>query len=128
MPIFLYGVLLQGADRWPFLAGLGEGRAAQTRGELYAIEDAAGWYPALTPGQGVVHGMLHDTGNVDLAEVDAFEGAEYHRTQIIVDEAGTRYEAQAYLWRAQLPECAEPIVHGDFNRWLTETCCCPFSA
>ena len=128
MRLFFYGVLLQGADRWPFLAGLGAGCAARTRGTLYAISDPQGWYPALKPGDGIVHGMLFDAGRVDLAAVDAFEGEEYHRAPVAVDAAAGRLDAQAYLWCAPLPDGAELIVHGDFNRWLADNGRAAFSS
>lgn len=128
MDLFLYGVLMRGAAAWPFLAGLGAGRAARTYGALFAIPDPQGWYPALLPGNDVVHGLLHDAGRVDLAAVDAFEGAEYRRGSVMVEVAGQTVAAQAYLWQGVLPGGAQQIAHGDFARWLAETGRAPFGS
>ncbi|HMO69548.1 MAG TPA: gamma-glutamylcyclotransferase, partial [Novosphingobium sp.] len=50
---------------------------ATVPGALFAIPDAAGWYPALLPGDGLVHGTLHAAGPdfaaTDLAAIDGFE-------------------------------------------------------
>jgi gamma-glutamylcyclotransferase (GGCT)/AIG2-like uncharacterized protein YtfP len=125
--LFLYGVLREGVGDWPFLAGLGLGAPATTTGALYAIPDPGGWFPALILTQArfstAVHGTLHETGSVDLAAVDAFEGVEYARQPVPVDgwDARGETEADAYVWTADLPEGAEPITHGDFVRWLEET-------
>lgn len=128
MRLFFYGVLLQGAEQWPFLQGLGEGRAAHTQGALYAIPDPQGWYPALIAGQGTVQGSVFDAGKVDLAAIDHFEGEEYSGRPIMVDAGGYATPAQAYLWQGVLPKKAERIAHGDFNRWLKEGGRAAFSA
>lgn len=130
MRLFFYGVLREGLGDWPFLAGIGPGRAATTSGALFAIADPQGWYPALRHGQGPgwteVVGTLHDARGVDLAAVDAFEGADYARRPIPVRCAGETLGAEAYLWAAPLPPGAPPIAHGDFARWLAETGHAPF--
>ncbi|MEE4154430.1 MAG: gamma-glutamylcyclotransferase family protein, partial [Erythrobacter sp.] len=116
-----------GVGDWPFLAGLGLGAPATTTGALYAIPDPQGWYPALILTQAryavSVVGTLHEAGAVDLAAVDAFEGAEYRRQAVPVDgwDGFGETVAQAYVWTGDLPEGAEPIEHGDFVRWLAET-------
>lgn len=134
--LFFYGILQDGlgpdGGDWPFLAGLGLGAPATTMGALYGIpasdgQSETGWYPALIPTQArfasVVHGMIHDAGHVDLAAVDAFEGADYTRTAIPVDgwDGYGETQADAYLWTADLPEGAEPIASGNFAEWLKET-------
>jgi gamma-glutamylcyclotransferase (GGCT)/AIG2-like uncharacterized protein YtfP len=128
--LFLYGVLREGLGDWPFLAGLGPGRPAQTSGDLFAIADPHGWYPALRHGQGPgwaeVVGTLHDAQAVDLAAVDAFEGPDYTRRRIPVWFAGETITADAYLWTAPFPAGALWIAHGDFARWLAETGLTPF--
>jgi gamma-glutamylcyclotransferase (GGCT)/AIG2-like uncharacterized protein YtfP len=152
MHLFFYGVLLEGLGDWPFLNGIGPGRAATTRGRLFAIQDDSGWYPALVPGEGVVHGAVHAAGGADIAAMDDFEGTDYDRREIDVylgsdaarglhpsarilpgDHPGGRVEgaggqaaainlrAHAYCFNAALTAQAEPIVHGDFARWLIET-------
>jgi gamma-glutamylcyclotransferase (GGCT)/AIG2-like uncharacterized protein YtfP len=132
MRLFLYGVLRAGLGDWPFLAGLGPGSPATAAGELYAIPDAGGWYPALVLAQGhaatTVHGTNHAVGTVDLAAIDAFEGLDYARMAVPVDRgkgaAGT--SAHAYIWTSRLPDRALAIPHGDFVRWLAETGHAPF--
>lgn len=126
MKLFLYGVLREGVGDWPFLAGLGLGAPATTPGALFAIPDPQGWYPALvlTQARFATHvtGTLHDADAVDLAAVDAFEGADYARQEIVVDGwEGGGSTGQAYVWTGKLPDNAERIAHGDFVRWLAET-------
>lgn len=117
---------------WPFLSGLGLGAPATTQGALYAIpasegQSETGWYPALIPTQArfatIVHGTIHDAGDVDLAAIDAFEGADYARTPVAVDgwDGYGETEADAYVWVADLPAGAEPIASGNFADWLNET-------
>ena len=125
--IFFYGVLQEGLGDWPFLAGLGLGAPATTQGALYAIPTEDGWYPALIPTQArfatAVHGTIHEVGEIDLAAVDAFEGADYHRQPVSVDgwDGFGETLADAYVWTADLPEGAEPIASGNFVEWLRET-------
>ena len=125
MHLFFYGVLLQGSAVWPFLRGLGPGRPATTRGALYALPDPLGWYPALIPGEGsgagVILGRVHEAGGIDLDALDAFEGADYARRPVPVEVDGASHWAEAYVWAAPLPPGAQPIVQGDFRRWLGET-------
>jgi gamma-glutamylcyclotransferase (GGCT)/AIG2-like uncharacterized protein YtfP len=121
MQLFFYGVLREGLGDWPFLAGIGPGRAATTSGIIFAIPDAAGWYPALLPGDGVVQGAIHDRGGADLAAMDEFEGSRYRRQEVLVTVGARLVTAQAYLWIDALPTGAEPIAHGDFARWLADT-------
>lgn len=125
--LFFYGVLQENVARWSFLGGLGPGVAASTRGMLYAIPSGPTWYPALIPTEVreavEVRGMIHEAGLVDLAEIDAFEGADYERQRLNIarlDGSGAT-KADTYVWIAQLPTWAELIAHGDFARWLEET-------
>lgn len=125
--LFFYGVLQEGFGDWPFLTGLGLGAPATVQGALYAIPDESGWYPALIPTQArfatAVHGTLHEAGEVDLALVDAFEGADYARQSLEVDgwDGFGETRADAYVWTAELPASAEPIASGNFAEWLAET-------
>ncbi|MDJ0979531.1 MAG: gamma-glutamylcyclotransferase family protein [Erythrobacter sp.] len=131
--LFFYGVLREGVGDWPFLQGLGLGLPATTTGALYAIPAGDQWYPALILTQArfstIVHGTIHEAGSVDLAAIDAFEGADYTRQPIEVDgwDGYGDTLAQAYVWTAGLPENAVPIPHGDFVRWLEETGNTPLS-
>ena len=129
--LFFYGVLQEGlgpdGGDWPFLRGLGMGAPATTTGALYAIPAASGWHPALIPTQArystVVHGMIHEAGDVDLAAVDAFEGPDYTRQPVPVDgwDGYGETRADAYVWTAELPPGAEPIAGGNFAEWLKQT-------
>lgn len=127
MHLFFYGVLRGDVAQWPFLAGLGPGLPATSSGALYAIPDPRGWYPALTPGEGVVHGICHEAGSVDLATIDAFEGEDYRRSKVLAEIACGTITAAAYLWRSPLPKNAKVISSGDFAGWLAETGSTPFS-
>ena len=108
--LFFYGVLREGLGDWPFLDGIGPGRPAKAHGRLFAIGTPQGWYPALLPGEGIVHGACHSAGGADLAAMDAFEGADYERRPIAVDVGGLAHRADAYLWTSELPEGAGPTV------------------
>ncbi len=129
--LFLYGILQDGlgpdGGDWPFLKGLGQGFPATTTGALFAIPASDGWFPALIRAQGqitaIIHGAIHEASAVDIAAVDAFEGAEYTRMAIPVDGRQARgvAAAHAYVWTAPLPDSAEPIAHGNFAQWLEDT-------
>ncbi len=129
--LFFYGVLQEGlgpdGGDWPFLRGLGLGAPATVQGALYAIPAESGWFPALIPTQArfatIVHGSIHEASEVDIAAIDAFEGAEYTRQAISVDgwDGYGDTQADAYVWTAPLPEDAEPIASGNFAEWLKET-------
>lgn len=131
MHVFFYGTLMAPA-RNPVArtihARLGPGTPATTPGQLYAIPDPAGWYPALIPGEGVVHGQLHAADGLtaeDIARIDAWEGydpaapggGDYARAALAVGDK----VAQAYVWIAPLPPGAVPIPEGDFAAWLAHT-------
>ena len=118
--LFFYGVLMAGIAPPPvrrLLAGLGRGRPATSRGRLFAVDEPGGAYPAMVPGDGLVRGMLHEAGAVDLAGLDAFEGSDYARTAITVRCEGEDRTAEAYIWIAAT-QGLEPIPDGDFARWL----------
>lgn len=131
MQLFLYGVLREGLGEWPFLAGLGPGRDAQASGQLFAIADPHGWYPAMLPlddsQSGAVIGTLHAAEGVNLAAVDVFEGSDYVRRTIRVQTDDGIASADVYLWAGSLPADAQCIVHGDFARWLGETGRTPYA-
>jgi len=127
MHLFFYGILQGEVAQGPvrdLLAGIGPGVRATARGDLYAVRNEAGAYPAMVAGGGEVRGMLHEAGSVDLAALDVFEGPEYRRTEI---EVGGGQVAQAYLW-AGSTDGLESIVHGEFARWLRENGLSAYSA
>lgn len=121
--LFFYGVLI--ADIAPppvrkLLAGLGPGRPATVRGDLYGVDDPEGAHPAMVPGNGVVKGVLHEAGSVDLAGLDAFEGADYARRPVVATCEDQDVAAEAYIWVAPTAGLA-PIADGDFARWLAQS-------
>ena len=122
MRLFLYGTLAAAtanpvaAAAHRHLLPLGP---AQASGTLHAIPDPAGWYPALVPGIGPVHGHIFAAqATLDLAALDAYEGPDYCRTEIRLTDGTT---AEAWLWQSPLPPGTLLIPHGNFARWLTET-------
>ena len=137
MRFFFYGTLQHGNanpvaraahDR---LTSLGE---ATTRGRLYAVREASGWYPVLLPGQGTVQGALYETRpgftKSDLAMLDAWEdfdprrpfGSLYIRRLLSVgDRQDRKHYAHAYVYNRKLPRSARRIAGGDFNSWLART-------
>jgi gamma-glutamylcyclotransferase (GGCT)/AIG2-like uncharacterized protein YtfP len=133
LSFFFYGTLLDGSDNpvaqevHRLLEPCG---AASARGDLFAVPDAAGWFPALVPGDGVVHGRLYAprTGfsAADLARLDAYEDFDplqretslYVREVVRLNDGQT---TQAYLFNQLLPEGARAIPGGDFRAWLAET-------
>ncbi len=129
--LFFYGVLQEGlgpdGGDWPFLRGLGLGAPATVQGALYAIPAGSGWHPALILTQArystIIHGTIYDASEVDIAAVDAFEGADYARQSISVDgwDGYGETQADAYIWTADLPPGAEVIASGNFAEWLKET-------
>ena len=133
MRFFFYGTLLDGSDN-PVAQSIHalltpEGPAA-VRGRLHAIPDGAGWFPALLPGDGLVHGRTFRASasfaDADLARMDAYEDFDpaapdrslYLRRELELAGGGV---AQAYRFNQPLPEGSLPIPHGDFRRWLDET-------
>jgi len=69
-----------------------------------------------------VHGLLVETlptfTEADLAALDAYEGADYRRQDVPVDDGGLVFMAHAWLWQGALPADAEALPHGDFFAWL----------
>lgn len=133
---FFYGTLMAGSGH-PVASAL-HARLhplgpATVPGALFAIPDPLGWYPALLPGEGAVHGTIHAAGPdfsaQDLAAIDAFEdfdpadpsGSLYCRLVLPVrPDGGQEVEAQAYRYNRPLPEGALPIRGGDFAAFVRE--------
>jgi gamma-glutamylcyclotransferase (GGCT)/AIG2-like uncharacterized protein YtfP len=95
---------------------------ATIQGNLYAIGDPAGWYPALLLGAGRVEGQVYETlpefAEVDLVQLDAYEGADYSRRTVRIEPFG---DVQLYFWATPLPAGSEPVPGGNFAEWLLAT-------
>src|SRR5690349_4472812 len=96
--LFVYGTLVPGG-KWhdvvaPWVAG---SRTAQVRGRLY---DTGAGYPAarFDAGDRDVHGVVLRLRDPDaaLAHLDAFEGPEYERVEVVTSAGET---ALTYQWR-----------------------------
>lgn len=133
MRFFFYGTLVAGSDNAVAAAAHGLLRdlgPATTPGTLQAVREPQGWYPALLPGAGLVHGRLYAAaagfGEAELARLDAYEdfdpadpaGSLYLRETIVATRGGSPVEAQAYRFNQPLPSGARPIADGDFSAWL----------
>jgi len=132
--LFLYGTLLQCACNAVAVRlhrHLEPGLPAWVAGQLFAIPDPDGWYPALVPGEGTVRGMVHDLApGFDaelLADLDAYEGlhedgsGEYRRQMIAVATAAGEVSAAAYVYNAELPAGARLLPEGDFSEFLARS-------
>ncbi|MBC2667495.1 gamma-glutamylcyclotransferase [Novosphingobium flavum] len=127
MRFFLYGTLLAGSGNGvatDLHRKLAPGSPAEARGSLFAVPDPDGWYPALMhdPEGGPVRGVMHETlppfSEADLAALDAYEGADYVRAEIPVEDGGLTFMAHAWVWAGALPSGAEPVPDGDFAAFL----------
>ena len=142
MLFFFYGTLLDGSDNpvardvHALLEPLGPANVA---GSLMAVADPDGWYPALLPGDGLIHGKLYRSrpgfGAAELARLDAYEDyypdrpaqSLYLRRTVIASLDGADVEAEAYLFNRTPPEGSEPIPQGDFREWLGRSGVTPFA-
>lgn len=133
MRFFFYGTLIDGSPHpvaraaHAKLRGLGP---ATVRGRLHAIPDPAGWYPALLPGEGVVHGRSYETtadfGPADLAALDRWEDFDpgrpaaslYRREGWTASGGAQSFAVQAYRFNQALPAGARSIADGHFHAWL----------
>ena len=108
--IFVYGTLKRGFSNATELAAARFERAATTaRG--YALHIVFG-YPALVrSAAGVVHGELYRVTDEQLRRLDVFEGENYRREVIVLDDGS---EAQAYVVGAECVADAERIESGRF--------------
>lgn len=100
MRLFVYGTLQPGASHWALLEPFAAGppRRAELAGTLY---DTGLGYPALRLGSaGYVRGWvveLTEPADAVLAELDAYEGAEYRRLLVALADGG---ECWTYEWIA----------------------------
>lgn len=93
---------------------------AVIRGRLNAIPDREGWFPALTPGQGAVKGMVCHLRlrPGDLALLDRYEGRTYRRRSVRARTVtGRCLPVQTYGWCARQSTGVRPIRNGDFLHW-----------
>jgi gamma-glutamylcyclotransferase (GGCT)/AIG2-like uncharacterized protein YtfP len=133
MKLFVYGTLLDGiaqGEAARLTEGLPPGVPASISGELRLIEEPLGCYPVLIPGaDGRVKGKVID-GPDDpnwIAEVDAYEGADYRRWTVVAELAdGSELEVQAYICLIMDPEELPPVPDGDFARFIAESGKRPF--
>ena len=138
MRFFFYGTLVSG-ECGPLvdaaLRKLGAGVPALARGNLHAVPDPDGWYPAFLgdPAGGPVHGRMFTAGAgftaADLAALDDYEEvraddpdcSEYVRRQIEVTTGGASFMAEVYLYNVPLPPGARVIRGGDYRAFLAAT-------
>lgn len=125
MRFFFYGTLIAGsgnAAEAEVHAKLRDLGPATVAGELYAIPDPEGWYPALLPGKGMVHGRLYETTRefaaADLARLDAWEDYDPAEPEIGLYRREAEGEVQVYRFARALPPGARPIPGGNFAAWL----------
>jgi gamma-glutamylcyclotransferase (GGCT)/AIG2-like uncharacterized protein YtfP len=134
MRFFFYGTLLDGSDNpvaRSIHAKLAPEGPATALGALHAIPDPEGWFPAMLPGGGAIHGGLYratgDFTEADLVRMDAYEDCDpdspaaalYRRAEVLVLTADAKtVPAQAYLFNQPLPDGSRPVPDGDFRAWL----------
>ena len=133
MRFFFYGTLQSGS--WNPVARRIHARLmpegpGQVRGQLHAVPDRDGWFPALLDGPGIVQGEVcragPDFSPADLAALDAYEDFDpadparslYLRRSLPLLSGGL---AQVYCFNQPLPPGARPIPDGDFRGWLLAT-------
>lgn len=130
MRFFFYGTLQAGSGN-PVAQAIhaklvAEGPSTLT-GELHAVPDETGWFPALIEGTGEVHGQVYAAGPAftpdDLAAMDRYEDFDpaqpdtsaYARAAVLLPD-GTAVEV--YRFNRPLPPGSLPIPGGDFKAWL----------
>lgn len=128
---FFYGTLMGGlkrdAAKYLILDLVGP---ATVRGDMYAVGN---WFPAICPGDGLVHGELWRACNEDhalavLEMTDQVEGYRPGDAHNLYDRQETRLEtpdgetAWTYWWNGGRTgrRGLERVPHGDWRRWLSE--------
>lgn len=143
MHLFFYGTLLDGSDNamarevHRLVSRLG---AATVRGNLFAVPDPQGWFPALIAGEGAVHGGLYEATSAlspaQLARLDAYEEYDplnpaaslYLRAAMqVTDAQDAAVMAEVYLYNQPLPPGSCAILSGDFRQWITARGEAPFA-
>lgn len=90
--LFVYGSLKRGLSNHPRLDGAVFQEEAKTVASYQLLQ--LGCYPALTQGTRAIRGEVYRVSLGLLAELDAFEGSDYHRTWISLID---RRRAYSYL-------------------------------
>jgi gamma-glutamylcyclotransferase (GGCT)/AIG2-like uncharacterized protein YtfP len=133
MKLFVYGTLLDGIARGEaarLTQGLEPGLPASISGELRLVEEPLGCYPVLIPGaDGRARGKVIEAPDDPhwIAEVDAYEGADYRRWTVVAELAdGSELEVQAYICLIAEPDALPLIPDGDFARFIAESGKHPF--
>lgn len=130
MRFFFYGTL-QAGNLNPAIAAIHgrlipQGRA-RINGAIVAVPDAQGWFPALVPGDGEVHGQVYAAGPdftaEDLAALDRYEEFDpaSPETSWYLREVRTLISGESvmvYRMNGSPPAAAVPIPGGDFRAWL----------
>ena len=130
MRFFFYGTLQAGNSN-PVIAAIHrrlvpEG-PARIAGRLLAVRDCDGWFPALVPGDGEVHGQVYaasaDFSADDLAALDRYEEFDpaspetsWYLREIMALTSGE--PVSVYRMNGTPPATAVPIPGGDFRAWL----------
>lgn len=130
MRFFLYGTLQAGNSN-PAIAAIHRRLIPQgpgwIAGRLVAVPDANGWFPALIPGEGEVHGQVYaaspDFTAEDLAALDRYEeydpaspATSWYRRETRTLTTGA--PVSVYRMNGAPPAGAVPIPGGDFRAWL----------
>ena len=97
--VFVYGSLMPGQEAWPLIRGHADPHAGPRPGFLPsgAVSDTGYGYPALTldDGAGVPGNVVELADPVaSLPELDTYEGPEYERVRVVVEDG-----AVCWAWR-----------------------------
>lgn len=130
MRFFFYGTLQAGNSN-PAIAAIhcrliAEGPACIS-GQIVAVPDNDGWFPALIPDDGEVHGQVYAAGPdftaADLAALDRYEeydpaspGTSWYLRETRTLTTGV--PVSVYRMNGAPPAGAVPIPGGDFRAWL----------
>lgn len=98
--IFVYGTLRTGGSNHHRMADAMPLGAGTVRGRLYRID----WYPGILLDDlgDAVCGEAFSVDAATLAELDAFEGAEYRRVRTVVSRDGAP-PVEAWIWEFLMP-------------------------
>jgi len=112
--VFVYGTLRHGASNHFRMDGAPQIASGRVSGRLVVVD----WYPGLRldPDGGPVLGEVHQVSACQLAALDDFEGAEYHRVMVpVLTDSGETLHAWVWEWLGDLEKCI-PIPSGDWMR------------
>lgn len=112
--LFVYGTLMRGERSAHLMDGaerLGPARTAP-RFTLHRVE----WYPGMASGGATaVRGEVYRVPSALMAELDIYEGPEYARVEIPLDE-GPVPSAEAYVMTPEAAAGLAVIASGDWRR------------